>query len=278
MDSSPWYESFGTIVGALASVWAVGGVGLLLWRRTLGRRRRFTRALRRLGTNAQFDYFASQLESPPAIREAHPEFARLVWVDRDFVVCAIVNPHGAVDGYSISSRRPRFRPSFSLPASGLRERRWIGRVLDHLPDRYRSLFFRFHYPPGRIRLCASRFSSVSDEPIHVAAWVGARSFQYEETHYYGNPGNYLNFVFASTDVGPADGLEAGILFGPDSPHEYELTWEAPLDESGCLDDVPKMGKYRYHARINTVALVTWEPSDDRSGLIFVRRDEIRTFA
>ena len=67
----PWYESFGTILGAVLAAGTLIGLARTWWIRTLGRRRWVTRALRRLGTNAQVEYFTRQLGAPPAMREEH---------------------------------------------------------------------------------------------------------------------------------------------------------------------------------------------------------------
>lgn len=48
-------------------------------------------------------------------------------------------------------------------------------------------------------------------PDRAAGWVGAHSWHYFETYYFGNPGNYQTFVYSINDAGVGSGASFELI-------------------------------------------------------------------
>ena len=148
---------FGASAGGLAAALTLTRAVREWWRQGFGRRHVAEKRLQRLGTNAQQDFFEAVLGLPPQIREDLPSgLRRAIWVDRDYVVGAIVEKAGAVVGYSIATRNPRFRPRFRSPGGSAVERGLVAKLLKVVPERIAGrLNWRILYrvvPDASIRL------------------------------------------------------------------------------------------------------------------------------
>lgn len=186
---------FGASAGGLAAALTLTRAVREWWRQGFGRRHVAEKRLQRLGTNAQQDFFEAVLGLPPQIREDLPSgLRRAIWVDRDYVVGAIVETAGAVVGYSIATRNPRFRPRFRSPGGSAVERGLVAKLLKVVPERIAGrLNWRILYrvvPDASIRLGRSRFADLDPQPISLRADWWPKGYSYREAHYYGNPGFY----------------------------------------------------------------------------------------
>jgi hypothetical protein len=191
---------------AAAVIAAVGISGLVrdAFMRTVGRRRDLTRRLGRLGCGAQLEFFNSVLGEPPTMRgpldlgssvaepPAPGQLDQCFWVFPQCYVQVFVDDHSTVRGYAVTTRSRRFAPRFSFPPRVTRRHGVLRRKRgwDHLG------FY--------VRLGRTRLADVAP-PEHaptVVAWAAARSWNYAELHYLGNPGYYLTFVAAASYAGP----------------------------------------------------------------------------
>jgi hypothetical protein len=219
------------IVDALSLVGLFLGVAgpliaVVLWlrrllRRTVGRRRDHYARLERLGTNAQLAYFTSALGEPPAFRrtvvskvhvlseevkfaaseearepeviEKEKTFQECIYLDRDYFVQTVVDEDESVVAYSVTTRSRRFKPKLRSPGFHYVERGWLMRKLRREQRRV---------PLFDVRLGATVFGAL-EEPQKLSGSLGARTFNYWEAHWLGNPGHYQWYVFSINDFGAA---------------------------------------------------------------------------
>jgi hypothetical protein len=216
------------LLGAATALLALWAAARTFYRRTLGRRRDRYERLSRLGTGARLAFFVAVLGEPPAISRTQPRtvpvydeergksvvtrvsYVESFFVDRDYYVQTISDEDGSVVAFSVTSRRRRFRPTFTgIPVPSRRERRrWELEV----GEPYRPLF--------KVTLGRTRFHELSTEdapPPQIQAEVGARSYSYTEGYYYGNPGYHQSFFMSTTsaarfaNVGDLTDLHRGLL-------------------------------------------------------------------
>jgi hypothetical protein len=133
-----------TIIGGVGAAFVIAEAARGLLRRTVARRRLRYRALRRLGTGAQLDFFASILGEPPTIRRRRDismtnysqeppsvetvEFTECFFVETDHVVQALADAEGTVLAFSVSAMSRRFRPTFHAPRTWPARRRVVLRL------------------------------------------------------------------------------------------------------------------------------------------------------
>jgi len=261
------------VLAAAAAAIALGAVGRDVYLRTFGRRWNRYRRLRRLGTEAQLDFFTAVLGEPPAIRrtiskrdflehlgpddpgydpdspevqtrEVRRSFTECFFIDRDYYVQTISDSDDTVLAYSVTSRSPRFRPRLEVPSRPPLRSRWKDR------RRWRR--------EGRkvldVRLMSTRFADLdSPDPrqfngVRFEAYTGARSYGYSEFHYMGAMGVYQDFVLTASSVNPNVGRhmdlaaalkEVGSSHWPDQERADDPAW----------DDLPLLRKFRRETRI-----------------------------
>jgi hypothetical protein len=209
-----WLGNAGTVLAVLATGFALLSGARSLYRRTLGRRRdRYTR-LARLGARAQLSFFSDVLGESPAMRTAitatvaeYDEdqgqmvqrdrvFIEAFFIDRDYYVQAVCDEDETVVAFSITSRSRRFKPTLSFPPRpSRRERRRIRMITG---ERFAPLL--------EVTLGRSRF----DEIVPDAGWqpqrrgrLGARTFDFTELYYFGNPGYYQHYGFTASSAAVA---------------------------------------------------------------------------
>jgi hypothetical protein len=218
------------ILGAVVAAIALSAAVRDIYLRTLGRRRDRYRRLRRLGTEAQLEFFAAVLGEPPAIRRTIPkkdfleylgsddpgydpessevqtrevrrDLMECFFIDRDYYVQTISDSDETVLAYSVTSRARRFRPRLELPARPPLRSRW------RIERRWR----REGRKVLKVRLLSTRFADLdSPDPrrlngVKFEAYSGARSYSYSEFHYMGAMGVYQDFVLLAnypTTYGP----------------------------------------------------------------------------
>jgi hypothetical protein len=64
----------------------------------------------RLATGVSLDRFIDLIGRKPAITRAAGSYKEALWIDRTWAVQAIVGPSSEVQGYSVTTRDPKFRP------------------------------------------------------------------------------------------------------------------------------------------------------------------------
>jgi hypothetical protein len=221
----------GQVAGGLLALYGLGQLVRAWWVRSLGRRRARYRALRRLGSGAQLDFFISVLREPPTIRhavelevtrygpdssESHEPlpFVESFFVQPDHVVQTLSDSEDTVVVFTVTATARSFRPTFYAP-------RYFS-ILDQL-RMYRRFGRRWRWwrPLVRVKLNRTRFDRAvpgeqerdADERYASArAWVGARAWHYAEQHYMGNPGNYETFVLAVSSACDPPHVDTEALF------------------------------------------------------------------
>lgn len=164
-------------VGTVAGV-VVGGLGGLrrIYVATLGRRRVLARKLGRLAPGVALGY-VNQLFGEPTFSDDADSATVLVWVEPEFYLQARVEGR-SVAAWSVTVRKRTFRPRFFrrrvISADGATLEAKIGKTT---------------------------FSDLPGRPHRVQSFMGAHDLNYAECHYYGNPGQYLDYVYALNDAG-----------------------------------------------------------------------------
>jgi hypothetical protein len=266
----------GGVVAAIALSAAVRDIYL----RTVGRRRDRYRRLRRLGTEAQLDFFAAVLGEPPAIRRTitktdfleylgsgdpgydpdRPEFqmrevsrdlTECFFIDRDYYVQTISDADETVLAYSVTSRARRFRPRLEVPPRPPLRSRW----------RTERRWRREGRKVLKVRLLSTRFADLdSPDPkkfngVRFEAYTGARSYSYSEFHYMGAMGVYQDFILTASSATPvagrhmplADALrEVGANHWPDFDRPDDPDWE----------DLPLLRKFRRETPITGFTVIS----------------------
>jgi hypothetical protein len=303
-DAVKYSLDLGAILGGAAALLIVLAAAREGYRRTLGRRRDRYERLGRLGTGAQLSFFVAVLGEPPAMRKtitkadyvdvvsegdphfdpalagpedaahevrAPQEFTECFFIDRDFYVQTISDHDETILAFSVTRRRPRFRPVLEMPAKlGWLDRwRWRQRA----GEKFEPLF--------RVRLGRTRFADLDNGPDafagpHFNVGVGARSYSYSEFHYFGNPGHYQTFVFTASSAAGSAPIgeplkireEVGGDEWPDPEREYdERSWE----------DLPLTQRFRRETAITTYTVIgpeLWERNYPSS--FGPHGDEVRT--
>jgi hypothetical protein len=264
------------ILGAVVAAIALSAAARDIYLRTLGRRRDRYRRLRRLGTEAQLDFFAAVLGEPPAIRrtitkkdfleylgsdepegpevqtrKVRRELTECFFIDRDYYVQTISDSDETVLAYSVTSRARRFRPRLEVPARPPLRSRW------KVERRWR----REGTKVLRVRLLSTRFADLDSPDPHrfngvkFEAYTGARSYSYSEFHYMGAIGVYQDFVLTASSATPTVGRHGGLAAAlgevgadhwPDQDRPDDPDWE----------DLQLLQKFRRETRITGFTVVS----------------------
>jgi hypothetical protein len=175
-----------------------GGIGSIrrLWRKTLGQRGVLYNALDRLAVEAQLAWFSEQLRMQPAVRRAAGEYFENLYIHRFAYVQAFTDAHDRVVSYAVTTRSKEFRPTVwgTTAATASVGKKSLGK----------SAFGEI----GMIGLVNG---------VNVSR--GARRFWYAESYWFGNPGNYQDYILAYNDAGftPKDSLHEIEGLFPGSP-------------------------------------------------------------
>jgi hypothetical protein len=273
-------EDGSAILGAVVAAIALSAAARDIYLRTLGRRRDRYRRLRRLGTEAQLDFFAAVLGEPPAIRktitkkdfleylgtddtgydpegsevqtrEVCRDLTECFFIDRDYYVQTISDSDETVLAYSVTSRSRRFRPRLEVPPRPPFRSRW----------RTERRWGREGRKVLKVRLLSTRFADLdSPDPrrfngVKFEAYTGARSYSYSEFHYMGAMGVYQDFILTASSATPVAGRykdlaaalgEVGADHWPDQDRPDDPEWE----------DLPLLQKFRRETRITGFTVVS----------------------
>ncbi|MDQ3631725.1 MAG: hypothetical protein M3417_10750 [Actinomycetota bacterium] len=255
-----------TVVAAVVAVIAVIGPVQGFLKRTVGRKRDLYRRLHRLGAGAQLSFFTSVIGEPPALRdsidmdmpdwaaasdeEQEPplvvqRFVRLTFVDPLFYLVAIADDDDAVLGFSITTRRRRFAPTFYAPRAPLFRDRLVEGIT--LGRRKAHWLVRFQLGRTTFADAAPRDWGIPQ----VQAFLGARTWSYSEAWYLGNPGHYLTYVFTSGSASPVGGIPRGLR--PTDWNDQDPA--VATDQSGEPMLQSWVESVRSKTRVNTVTVI-----------------------
>jgi hypothetical protein len=257
------------------------------FKRTLGRKWDLYERLYRLGAGAQLDFFIAVIGEPPALGDtvevdmpdstgatalggdppsAKRSFLRSTFVDPLFYLVTISDEDEAVLGFSITTRRRRFAPTFYAPRAPSLRRRMVGRLS----------FGRRSYWLIRFRLGRTTFaraaSNLEGTP-RIQSSSGARVWSYSEARYLGDRGHDLTYVFTNTSASPVGGLPAGLEPVPE--------WDGQeaafgTDRSGETTFKPWVAAIRTTTQIDTVTVVSSPLQIERwPGAFGPHEDEVR---
>jgi hypothetical protein len=247
------------IIGAAVAVLALWGPVQSFFRRTLGRRWDLYRRLYRLGAGAQLDFFIAVIGEPPALRDTvevdmpyspraralggdapsvKQRFHRSTFVDPLFYVVTISDEDEAVLGFSITTRRRRFAPTFYAPRAPSFRRRVVGR----LPFVPRQSFWLVRFRLGRTTF--SQAAAHVDGTPRIQSSSGGRVWSYSEAWYLGSRGHNLTYVFTNTSASPVGGLPEGLKPVPD--------WE----DQGAAVETDRSGESMFQSWVTTIRTTT----------------------
>lgn len=225
-----WLLELGANLTTLVVYATLGAALFTAWRRTLGRPRALARGLTSLAPSMQVDYFIETL-GLPAFRSTCADAEDLVWVRPEAFIRA-VSEDGTVMVYAITTRKRRFAPTFM-----------------------KGLVITVEGDSLEVQLGRTRFGDVPFGPSRVYGQTAARRQGYVEYHYYGNPGAYLTYAYALSDVGwqppSSSGLVSALVNDPD------IDVRAAPDASDALPQLdPKVVAQRSQAAFNTFAVLS----------------------
>ncbi len=129
-----------------------------------------------------------------------------VFINNLCYITAITDKNGKIISYSVTTRSKDFNPELRP------------------------------YQELSVTLARTKFSELPDAFEKNEVNVGAHNFHYQETYYFGNPGNYLTYIFSINDAGYVE----------INTNEYPTI----LDDL-ILNDPQKLKKFRENSYINT---------------------------
>jgi hypothetical protein len=214
LKAAPVIVLLGLFVVLLSSLITIStGTSILIkwYHSTLGRKRALAKSLNRLSAGVSIGYFQNIL-GPAAFERTVNSLFEHVFVNPLFYVQAISKERTVVS-FSVTTRRRWFNPALKLGPYSL-----TGEVVS-------------------VRLGKTRFAEMDSfaKPKEIGCSVGRRRFEYHEEFYFGNPGNYQEFVLSVNDAG--------------FRHHPFISSLAPLS----LDD-PAVESFRREAVINTYTI------------------------
>jgi hypothetical protein len=199
-----------------------------LGKKYLVRRSVLRKHLLQLACGTTLDYFDSLLGTPLSkVMLDHGRVQRIYRTPNAYVLATAPSTDRNVDGFSITIRKRKRRPPFTL-----RMRRLTVGQID--VDLLRVTFGHFYKRPE-----AHRFVN------------GANRFSYVESFYFGNPGNYQTYLLSYND-GAGDLLRIPIEAPSFATGNLQLS-DAPLPVE---PDKAKFDQVRRTMRINTLSVLS----------------------
>jgi hypothetical protein len=212
-----------TIALAVVAAWKGATT---LYRRTLGSRRGLRRKLNRLALGVTNQYVETLFGAPTFQRNLPP--------GADYVERTYRTPHAwltlwfsreeAVQLMSITITDPHFR--FKT----------VGVTFDNL----------------KVTLGRSSFSDVRAASTGKRLEIGARTYEYAESYYFGNPGNYGHYVLSFSMLGRG-------TFNASAVRNTYLWCEGEIpprqdDDTAVCNPMPRMEPFRAGTTINTLTI------------------------
>lgn len=296
-------EAAGTLdlIGAIAAAVLIAQAIWTAVRMTIARRIILKWRIGQLGPSAQVSFFTATLGRAPAISRSI-EYRKLEYVDAwlapdyddsdeespgdderlvevkspgkehfyvfpEAYIQVIANEDDSVLAYSVTSRRLWFRPRFRAPQHVSLRTRFRGLRL------YRNWRWR---PLLVVKLNRTTFGKVvdredRDEPEYLrvpfVATTGARTWQFTDSYYLGNPGHYLTYVFTASSAVELRRLEFDAL---------STACRGLIDDEWPPARRAALKRFRDETRISTYTVIGPELTDDRYDWHFgPHGDEVR---
>jgi hypothetical protein len=235
--------------GAIAAAIGICKLLLDLWRRTLGRRRRWIRLYRQLSLGLQLDYAFELFGKAAYKREVRDgddnAVTEYVWpLAEDGYLQTIISEDFTIIRYSLTTRTKRFHPRLKMGCDG-----------------NSGIFF--------VKLGRTTFAEIPGEPTDIYLARGASFSEYGENRYLGRPGKFADWICSHNQMG-AGKLEAIPLNIPidDSAERLSPDWYDKLSEA----DRSQVHSFRANTTVNTVT-VSRLPHTNPGKLSFGPRSE-----
>lgn len=137
--------------------------------KTFQTNRYWEKTLNQLSVEANLSYFISKLGDPVISNNFGDNYREDIYINKLFYVTAFVQDSKKVEFYTITVRNKDFHP--------------------YIKD-------------ADIRLGVTPFAQIKGNPDMTGYFPGIHDFYYEEIYYRGNPGNYLTYVYATSNASP----------------------------------------------------------------------------
>ena len=167
------------------------------------------------------------------------------FVDRDYFVQTVTDTDETVLAFSVTTRSPRFKPTYQIPTSpSLVQRvRWRRKT----GERFR--------PVVKVKLGKTTFADLDRDPSVMTGWlfrigIGAHSHFYSEKTYLGNPGYYQFFVWTASDA-----ARQGAFAFKRSVHQEIGGDEWPSPDGPSWEDMPDTRRFREETEITTYTVI-----------------------
>ena len=233
-----WSRIIIAIAATLSAVIFLFTISLNFYSDTIGSMAVAYKKLNNLSTDAQIDYFKSNLGSPIFVNR-NMNFIEYIFVDKYFYVQALCEKDKVLM-YSVTTRDKNFNPKFQRTEYSY----------DASSQDVKAI-------PQIIELGKTTFHDASKmlgDPEGLSNVVGVRRFFYKESYYFGNPGNYQTFIFSVNDASsvitayPPDNQKSFGSFNIDSKNVGKTIQE-------ILTDV-HYSHFRKEAVINTFTVIS----------------------
>lgn len=164
-----------------------------------------------------------------------------IWVTSDAYIQALSDGGGTVILYSITTRTRWFRPVL-----------FRGHTISTDGDTI------------EVKLGRTRFSALAWQPDGVQGHAGANMAYYDESYWYGNPGNYRHYVYSANLAGHPyeDWLEHLLEIHEEYPRGIALGRFSDGGPNRSIDDYlsrPRVQQARRAMKVNTLTVSKMPP-------------------
>jgi hypothetical protein len=231
----------GATAGVLSFFIVVRGLGLALYRRTLGSRRDLTKRLNRIDLGVTLEYLATFFGPPKyATTSKNSGWAINLYEEKHATLSIVLNEELAVGAYSIAIQDRRFR----FDVNPLTKQQF------------------------KVQLGRTKFEEIGIPNDGIRSTLGANFMSYGELHYTGRPGGYRYFYFGHSTSGAGQ-------------TEVPPNWsEGRFGSSGRPPEAERpsseITRYRGRSTINTIIIMRSFDTDDQCSEI-VEALELRDF-
>ncbi len=196
-----------------------------------------------LNVEADIGIFREKLGSPTIVNDQTNDEKTYVFINSKFYVDVLTDKVGKVIIYTVTTRDKTFNPTLGT----------------------------YIY---KVTLGKTTFQNLQDQPFATGLSIGFHDYYYEEFFYYGNPGNYLTYVYSINDSGYYSYTGFNLLSDQhgfreindvlshncsdkSSPYyNFPTLWESPSSKVGLKQWV----SFRKNAVINQVSFISPNPS------------------
>jgi hypothetical protein len=253
------HSSFPDIAEAAAAVVAIGGAAFATYRgyikwynHNLGSRRDLAKRLNELAAGITTQWVEDRFGTPAFIKTFHrtaagrvgariPEgqdlkLRELIYREKHAWLQVLIDNNGAVVRFSITVTDPKFR--------------------FHIRD--------LTFGHMAIKLGRSRFSDLQTwaSPEGRNLRIGAHNYEYAESYWFGNPGNYQHYIISHNEIGTGTFSFSALPHAPNFYQDGNLRIGDPADTHPPKADMPKFDtdatyaqQFRRETTINTLTIL-----------------------